>query len=146
MVKRLFAIAFIFACASIAWLILGGTISERTHSSADRLRGRVQSVWGAPHTQLSAYAAYDVPVPYFETITEDETQRQVKRMRLDTHTVRPSASDIAVSLQNEPRQKGLLWYSTYSRRLSRRLRIRESGQGQTNHAVQPAAPRGASGL
>ncbi len=113
MVKRLLAIAFIFTCASIAWLILGGTISARTSSSADRLRGRVQSVWGAPHTQVSAFGAYELPVPYVENITENGKQRQVERTRLETHTVRPSASDIAVNLQSEPRQKGLLWYSTY---------------------------------
>jgi inner membrane protein involved in colicin E2 resistance len=113
MVKRLLAIAFIFACASIAWLILGGTISARTSSSSGSLRGRVQSVWGAPHTQVSASAAYDLAVPYVENITENGKQRLVERTRLHTHTVRPSASDIVVNLENEPRQKGLLWYSTY---------------------------------
>src|SRR5579862_5030768 len=98
MVKRLFAIAFIFACASICWLILGGTISARANSSSNRLRGRVQSVWGAPHTQVSAHASYDLPVSYVENITENGKQRLVERTRLSTHTVRPSASDIVVNL------------------------------------------------
>jgi hypothetical protein len=37
----------------------------------------------------------------------------VQRTRYQTQTVRPSASEIAVELQSEPRRKGLLWYSTY---------------------------------
>jgi inner membrane protein involved in colicin E2 resistance len=113
MVKRLLAIAFIFCCTSIAWLILGGTIMARTGSSAERLRGRVESVWGAPHLQSAPFATYNFPVPYTETVTENGRQRIVERTRFDSHTIRPSASEVDVVLQNEPRKKGLLWYATY---------------------------------
>jgi inner membrane protein involved in colicin E2 resistance len=113
MVKRLVAIAFIFCCTSIAWLILGGTITARTASFQDRLRGRVQSVWGAPHIQSAPYAEYSLPVHYVETVTEDGRQKIVERTRLDSHSVRPESSEITVDLQNEHRQKGLLWYSVY---------------------------------
>jgi len=37
----------------------------------------------------------------------------VERTRFDTYSVRPWTSDIDVQLDSEPRQKGLLWYSTY---------------------------------
>jgi inner membrane protein involved in colicin E2 resistance len=113
MVKRLFAIAFIFLCTSVAWLILGATLVARSGASADRLRGRVQSVWGAPHVQTAPYAEYKLPVHYTETVTEDGKLRMIERTRFESHTVRPSASEIAVDLKNEFRQKGLLWYSTY---------------------------------
>jgi hypothetical protein len=89
MVKRLIAIGFIFACTSAAWMILGSTINIRTNSSGDRLRGRVQSVWGTPQAQLAPAA------------------------ELVGRTAPPDKSDINVDLQLEYRRKGLLWYSTY---------------------------------
>jgi hypothetical protein len=88
MVKRILAVAFIFACTSIAWFILGGTITYRTSESGNHLRGRVESVWGSPQVQSAPFA-------------------------LDSHAIHPSASEIYAGLQVEPRQKGLLWYSTY---------------------------------
>jgi inner membrane protein CreD len=113
MVKRLLAIAFIFFCTSMAWLILGGTIVARSGASAERLRGRVQSVWGAPHVQAAPYAEYKLPAHYTETVTEDGRLKMIERTRFDSHSLRPSASEINVDLKNEYRQKGLLWYSTY---------------------------------
>ena len=63
MIKRLLAVAFIFICTSVAWGILGGTIIGRTNSSDDRLRSRVQSVWGIAQTQRAPFAEYFVTVP-----------------------------------------------------------------------------------
>jgi len=113
MVKRLFAVAFIFCCTSAAWMILGGTIMSRTGSTTDRLRDHVQSIWGAPHVQTAPSAEYSLPVNYVETVTENGVQRVIAKTRLDYYTVRPDSSDIAVDLQSENRRKGLLWYSTY---------------------------------
>ena len=93
MIKRLVAIAFIFGCTSVAWMILGGTILQRTHSSDERLRDRVESVWGSPQVQPGLIAEYDV----------SNVARQI----------RPASSNLVVDLNSEPRQKGLLWYSTY---------------------------------
>src|SRR5580698_1430009 len=113
MVKRLFAVAFIFCCTSAAWMILGGTIMSRTGSTTDRLRDHVQSIWGAPHVQMSPFAEYSLPVNYVETVTENGVQKVIAKTRLDSYTVRPDSSDILVELQSENRRKGLLWYSTY---------------------------------
>jgi len=113
MVKRLLAIVFIFLCTSVAWLILGGTIVARSSSSSERLRGRVQSVWGAPHVQAAPRAEYKVPVHFTETVTEDGKLKVIERTRFESHNLRPGASDIEVDLRNEYRQKGLLWYSTF---------------------------------
>src|SRR5580698_4157799 len=113
MVKRLFAVAFIFCCTSAAWMILGGTIMSRTGSTTDRLRDHVQSIWGAPHAQMSPSAEYSLPVKYVETVTENGAQKVVEKTRLDEYSIRPDSSDIAVGLQSENRRKGLLWYSTY---------------------------------
>jgi inner membrane protein involved in colicin E2 resistance len=113
MVKRLIAVAFIFCCTSAAWMILGGTITARTGSASDRMRDHVQSIWGAPHIQVSPSAAYSLPVRYTETVTENGKQSTVEKTRQEVHTIRPSSSNVAVDLQAEPRRKGLLWYSTY---------------------------------
>src|SRR5215469_13936173 len=113
MVKRLFAVVFIFLCTSVAWLILGGTLVARSSSSSDRLRSRVPSVWGAPHVQVAPHAEYKLPVRSTETVKEDGKLKVIERTRFDSHTLRPSASDIHVDLKNEYRRKGLLWYSTF---------------------------------
>jgi len=113
MTKRLFAIAFIFACTSAAWLILGGTILARTNSSDDRLRGKVQSLWGAPEVQTALVAEYYVPVLHDGAVVGDGKDQPSGQGRTVTRSVRPFSSDIAIDLRSEPRQKGLLWYSTY---------------------------------
>src|SRR6476660_4653974 len=100
MVKRLLAAAFIFICTSAAWGDLGGTIVGSTNSSEDRLQSRVQSLWGIAQTQRAPFGEYFVAVP-------NEGTKQM------SHLVSPSSSEVAVNLNLEYRQKGLLWYSTY---------------------------------
>ena len=114
MLIRLLAITFIFTCTSIAWAVLGGTILYRTNSSDDRLRQRVQSVWGVPQTQEAPALEYFVPVAVQETIDVQGKKQQVERTKAESHTLPPSASDIGADLGLEYRQKGLLWYSTYT--------------------------------
>jgi inner membrane protein involved in colicin E2 resistance len=99
MIKRLLAVAFIFICTSVAWAILAGTIESRTLSSDEHLRGRVQSVWGTPQIQYAPLGEYWVSIP--------------GRSFPESHALVPASSDIAVDLNLEYRQKGLLWYSTY---------------------------------
>jgi hypothetical protein len=113
MIKRILAIAFIFSCSSIAWMILGGTITARTNAAGQQLRGRVQSVWGAPQEQITPLAEYDETVPYTERVTEGGQTKVVEKSRLELHTIRPQSSSISVDLRSEPRRKGLLWYATY---------------------------------
>ena len=60
MVRRLAALVFIFVCTSVAWMILGGTLTTRTYSSNDQLQGRVASTWGSPQIQVPATAVYKV--------------------------------------------------------------------------------------
>jgi inner membrane protein involved in colicin E2 resistance len=114
MLSRLLAITFIFICTSIAWAVLGGTILYRTNSSDDRLRQRVQSVWGVPQTQEAPALEYFLPRAVEETIDVQGQKQRVERTRLESHAVPPSASDIGVNLGLEYRQKGLSWYSTYT--------------------------------
>lgn len=113
MLKRLAAIVFIFLCASLAWIVLGVTILSRTDNAEDRLRGRVQSVWGAPQTQLAPSADYDVPVTTSEVVEDHGVRRTVEHQGRETRSIRPRSSEIAANIQLDHRRKGLLWYSTY---------------------------------
>ena len=51
MSKRIIAIAIIYVFTALAWSILGTTIFSRTYSLDESLKGRVASIWGAPHVQ-----------------------------------------------------------------------------------------------
>ena len=114
MFTRLLAITFIFVCTSIAWAVLGATILYRTNSSDDRLRQRVQSVWGVPQTQEAPALEYLVPHLVEETIDVQGQKQRLERTRSESHSLPPSASDVGADLGLEYRQKGLLWYSTYT--------------------------------
>ena len=58
MIKRIAAIAFIFICTSIAWMVLATTLTYRTNASDEQLQGRVGSTWGTPQEQSPPTAAY----------------------------------------------------------------------------------------
>jgi len=134
MVKRIVAIAFIFICTSVAWLILGSTIFQRTQGSDQHLRDRVGSTWGTSQAQ-QAPAAYterietrtvagsdqSVPVPVRRggasepqpatTTTSTASRTETVRVRVPLSLDQTRA---AVSFLLDYRQKGLLWYSTYA--------------------------------
>jgi len=94
-VGRLFAIALIFGCISIAWIALGGSVAMRTNTGYDALGNEVSELWGGPHVQQA---------PSVTAQLSSSRQRQ----RLE-----PTSSDINVALRLDQRRKGLLWYSTY---------------------------------
>jgi inner membrane protein involved in colicin E2 resistance len=111
--RRIVAIAFIYGCATAAWLILGGTIFARTQRSHTTLGNRVASTWGAAQEQAAPTATVERRVP--RTITTEENGKQFVRTVEERETlVLPleqtrARGDIAL----EHRRKGLMWYSTY---------------------------------
>ena len=125
MVKRLFAIAFIFACAAVGWTILGATIFNRTEASSAGLRNRVSSTWGAPQEQRAPAAfveRIETRVVKTEqprrdgtkagTETAESTERtETIRHRVDQPLTQTRAT---VAFDLEHRQKGLMWYATYA--------------------------------
>lgn len=110
---RIAAIAFILACSSVAWFILGGTIDHRTSQSDDKSRTGVASVWGSPQEQSPPVASYDrTDRENIETeIDGRKTIQTVNRYRKIELPL--DSSRINVVLNLDYRQKGLLWYSTY---------------------------------
>src|SRR5208283_178957 len=114
LLRQILALAFIFVCTSIAWVILGSTIFSRTYGSNEQLQGRVASTWGTAQQQSPPSASYAVTDIVRSTTVEngkvvihsENVQRQV--------ALPVEASQIHVNLHLTPRQKGLLWYSTYA--------------------------------
>jgi hypothetical protein len=89
MLKRLIAIAVVFIGASIAWLILGGTLAQRTDESYAGQRDRLRAQWGAAQVQTAPQVW--VPVPHSKEVV----------------TVPIRSSRVKVGLQLEQRRKGL---------------------------------------
>lgn len=113
-ILRILSLIAIFIATSIAWLILGSTINSRTHSSADRLGTRIQSVWGTPQVQVAPSCLLETSEDVTEEIQEKGATRKVTK-KVTVQTPIPAAqSRVDVALNLEHRQKGLLWYSTYT--------------------------------
>lgn len=114
MLRQILALAFIFVCTTIAWMILGTTIFSRTYGSNEQLQGRVASTWGTSQQQSPPSAGY------FQDHVENSTTVENGKVVVRTQTVHQQfflaveASRIHVNFHLNPRQKGLLWYSTYA--------------------------------
>ena len=114
MILRILSLIAIFIATTIAWLILGSTINSRTHSSADRLGTRIQSVWGTPQLQVAPSCLRETTEDVTEEIQEKGATRKVTK-KLTVQTPVPAASSrIDTALNLEHRKTGLLWYSTYT--------------------------------
>jgi inner membrane protein CreD len=113
MSRQIVAIIIIYIGAAVGWSILGTTIFSRTYSFDESLKGRVASIWGAPHVQKPPTATTTKEITKKVEVTEGG--KTVFRSEKD-YVVKPlelEGSKIAVGLDLEHRQKGLLWYSTY---------------------------------
>lgn len=114
MFKRISAIAFIWVCTTVAWMVLGGTIFSRTYSSDDKLQSKVGSTWGTKQQQLPPNACYSTTEE--KTVEREVDGKKVVRTESLTyaHELSLDSSRIDVDLDLAHRQKGLLWYSTYA--------------------------------
>jgi inner membrane protein involved in colicin E2 resistance len=114
MFRRIAAIAFIYACASAAWLVLGATIFARTEQSKANLRGRVVSNWGAAQEQVAPSALVERSVARQEE-TQENGRRVVRTVNtLETERLPVERTRARARIDLEHRRKGLLWYSTYT--------------------------------
>jgi len=113
LIRQIAALVFIFICTTIAWMILGATIASRTNSSNEQLQGRVASTWGTPQEQAPPTAAYTITELRNVTRKEDgKTVVHAEKIQTEI-PVRLNSSRVQVDFHLDPRQKGLLWYSTY---------------------------------
>ena len=114
MLRRILAITAIFFGASLAWAILGSTIFARTYRAGNSLSGRVASTWGAPQEQ----APPEVQYVWMEsqTVTAEENGKKVTREERKERgqAVSLDSSRVEAQIHVDYRQKGLLWFSTYT--------------------------------
>ncbi|MGA2761388.1 MAG: inner membrane CreD family protein [Candidatus Cybelea sp.] len=115
MLKRLIAIIFIFGSASVAWMILGATLVQRTSDSDSSQRDKLGALWGSAQTQLAPQAS---------------TRVAVGKHAYETVVVPIRSSRISVNLDLEQRRDGLLWYNLYNVRFLAHYRIRNDTSGR----------------
>ena len=118
-VRRLVAVALIFVGTSIAWSVLGSSLIARTGQFDGQLGHEVQLLWGGQHRQVAPDAWILRPVVDTETVeTKDEkggvVRREVKKPALRSIPASLESTRATVDLDLEHRQKGLLWYATYT--------------------------------
>lgn len=111
--KRIAAVVFIFVCASVAWVILGGTVFSRTYDLNQVSEKHVASTWGTPQNQAPPKASFkQVNIKNEESV--EGGMKIVRKVEEEVDVPLPlESSRIDVALDLEHRQKGLLWYSTY---------------------------------
>ena len=118
-VRRLLAIALIFVTTAVAWFALGSSLVIRTGEFDGALRKEVALLWGGPHVQVAPEAWVARPGEATETVVEKDgagrdTTRQVRRPTVNwaSAPLRQTRADATLDLEH--RQKGLLWYDTYT--------------------------------
>ena len=112
MAQRIAALSFIFICTTIAWMFLGSTIADRTYTLSPDLKSQVASSWGTEQNQSSPKVQYEHKYKrdLVDTISHKNNSEDVS----ETLPIELEASKLDVTLDLQHRQKGLLWYSTYS--------------------------------
>jgi hypothetical protein len=96
--SHLFLIGCIFAGVTIAWYMLGSTISSRTLHLSEHTKSSVSGRWGPPLRQMHPVAQAGANGGGAQTL--------------------PSRSAVAVKLSYQPVKMGLFWHRTYTARFS----------------------------
>ncbi len=116
-VMRFFMIFFVFATTCVAWIVLGGVMSERTSETRGELYGQVADLWGSEQTQRAPQLVFHWMTQELQVRTEtvDGDTRQIREV-VDVWHQAPVSADstrATVDLALDPRRKGLLWYALY---------------------------------
>jgi inner membrane protein involved in colicin E2 resistance len=113
MLRRIFALVFIFIFTSIAWFILGGVTWNRTQHQDRKLRRSVGQLWGTSQQQKAPQVYYLTKREKKITKVQGSETTTETRMTTIRNPVALEASDIKVAIELDHRKKGLLWYPTY---------------------------------
>ncbi len=120
MVKTIVAIACVYLIAVVGWVTLAGTITYRTETQDTDLKREVGQLWGTPLEQNAPVATLGVDRKELTEEWDDARKRRKIEHRTvtDKYDVPIIENSVQVGLALDQRQKGLLWYSTYSVRFS----------------------------
>jgi Inner membrane protein CreD len=124
--KSLVAIALIFCGASLAWMILGGTLASRTADSDTAQQAQLGTQWGGAQTQKAP------------TVFSREGPKFADRY------VPLESSRINVVLDLAQRRKGLLWYNLYDVMFAAQYAVRNTTNKQHLYVQLPVPDAGGS--
>jgi inner membrane protein involved in colicin E2 resistance len=113
LIKKMFAIAFIYGCTALAWLILASTVLLRSNSSDARMKTAVNRLWGTAQKQEAPTVYYPL-LEKVETVKmEGDKKTTILSKKTSCIEVPLQSSRVHADLHLQYRRKGLLWYSTY---------------------------------
>lgn len=119
--RRFIAIGLVWLGCALAWVVLGSTLVVRSGEVSSALTQEVYSLWGAPMAQRPPLALMSTPEKSSASAASVVPLRPEPAREPATPTnneappeLAPEASRINVRLDLEQRQKGLLWFPTYS--------------------------------
>jgi Inner membrane protein CreD len=113
MTKTIAAIIAILLFTTLAWVILGATLMNRSFDAGSGLGDQVASSWGGPQQQVPPTAVSTKLVPrVVENTVNGKTEKTTVHDAV-TKALPLDQSRIKVGLDLEQRQKGLLWFATY---------------------------------
>ncbi len=113
-VRKLIAIAVIFACTCVAWMILGGANTSRTSSSFSALKAEVVNLYGGSLVVKS-------PECYERVEMTRETLSDGKRITETYYEYRYAdvlKTDARAEIFLDQRKKGNLWFPTFKARFN----------------------------
>lgn len=118
-VRRLFAVALIFASTAFAWFILGASVTSRTNRARIEGGQNVAALWGGQHNQAAPTVTHERLRELSEKVTEsDEAGNEITRVVMKQQKYRVplnlQSTSVDVRLNADHRRKGLLWYDTYT--------------------------------
>jgi hypothetical protein len=126
---RLVAIAFILVVSSVAWFALGLSVTARSGEFDEKLAAEVAQLWGGPHRQVAPTIFVEREKLATESVERpgdgaQPVRTEITRSVLDLQALPVSSSRIDVNLGLQHRQKGLLWYDTFTVRFEGHYTIR----------------------
>ena len=130
-VRRMVWIGVVWLGCAVAWMVLGTSLVVRSADvSSGALLGAVHSSWGPPLDQRPPTAFYRQTESARETtVTRDKLGGEVETTRMSEKEVPVAVplggSDVSAGLELDYRRKGLVWFSTYRRRLRGPLRLHQ---------------------
>jgi Inner membrane protein CreD len=144
---RLVSIAAIYFMAAFAWFALGTSLVARTGEFDGKLSREVALLWGGKHVQVAPDACFERPRTVTEEVQQNDSQgrvttRQVTRTVTDCVPIPLDSSQVDVALHLDHRQKGLLWYDTYTVCLRAAYRLRNPDTVDRTVVAHLAFPSG----
>ncbi len=116
-IGRIFVIGLIFLFTSVAWLILGGVMNQRSSDQRWKLQQNVSELWGQPQAQRAPVLTFRWTTPR-QVLRQEQVGKNIRTIRetvIDAHEkpVAPDSTTLGVKLALDQRLKGLMWYSLY---------------------------------